>query len=350
MLSFNWEGGNGPFLVETSSSFEHWSNLGEPVVSTNRSVPYSGDRAFYRVIDLDPNSDLGPLAGLVQTAQGEFGDFMARHRLKSRWWFYQSKGTISKVPTTYFRQLIVHYQFLEDGRVVTVTGPLESIATITTPGNASTLTATWNRGSGPARSDLNLTLAFPYPVNTARPTAPRLSDPTYTLVCNYQTPQPTLELVNMSIGTTKTDSVQLIELAPPEPFSWLNRTYAVNDRGVRVELNYREGNYLWQGEPMMILKTWVLHEWMTPSTVTAASIPTFSTDSYFSRTLLPGHHNFIEMVLIEPAVDPGLSESTRAALANANIRYIYTFKDLALGMGPDDVRFIGFDNTIRDNL
>jgi hypothetical protein len=46
-------------------------------------------------------------------------------------------------------------------------------------------------------------------------------------------------------------------------------------------------------------------------------------------------------------VDPSLSETARIALAAANIRYIYTLKDLALGMSPDDIRYIGFDGTIR---
>lgn len=87
--------------------------------------------------------------------------------------------------------------------------------------------------------------------------------------------------------------------------------------------------------------------WLSPTSAGGGSLPAFSTDSYFSRTLLPGHHNFIEIVLLEPALDPALSEATRTALAAANIRYVYTFKDIAIGMSPDDIRYFGFDNTIR---
>jgi hypothetical protein len=77
------------------------------------------------------------------------------------------------------------------------------------------------------------------------------------------------------------------------------------------------------------------------------SLPAFSTDSYFSRTLKPGHHNFFEIVLLEPALDPALSEATRHALAAANIRHVYTYKDIAIGLSADTIRYFGFDNTIR---
>ena len=59
-------------------------------------------------------------------------------------------------------------------------------------------------------------------------------------------------------------------------------------------------------------------------------------------------HNFVETVLIEPGAEPSLSDTTRAALAAANIRYIYTLKDLDIGSSPDVIRYIGFDNSVRN--
>lgn len=347
-VTLNWQGGNGPFVVEASQDLQHWSNVGEPVAGTNRTVAATGDRAFYRVMDLDPADQLGPFVGLLQTEQGEFGDLMARHRLKSRWWFHQPTGTLSKVPATYFRNLIVHHQFLDEDRVQTVAGPIESFATVSTPGISRTLIATWSRGSGDRRRNFTLTLEFPYPVHTARAATPRLSDPEYTLRCVYATPQPVFDLFQMSVETTLSESINLIELAPPESQSWFTQDYTVTDRGVQARLSFREGNYLRQGEPLWILKTAVLHEWTAPSVISGGSVPGFTTDSYFSRTLLPGHHNFVETVLLEPAVDPSVSEATRAALAAANLRYLHTYKDLLIGMSPDDIRLIGFDNTLRD--
>jgi hypothetical protein len=39
---------------------------------------------------------------------------------------------------------------------------------------------------------------------------------------------------------------------------------------------------------------------------------------------------------------------TLLALAAANIRYICTFKDIDLGMSPDEIRYLGFDHTIHE--
>jgi hypothetical protein len=38
---------------------------------------------------------------------------------------------------------------------------------------------------------------------------------------------------------------------------------------------------------------------------------------------------------------------TLLALAAANIRCIYTFKNIDLGMSPDAIRYLGYDRTIH---
>jgi len=96
----------------------------------------------------------------------------------------------------------------------------------------------------------------------------------------------------------------------------------------------------------MIWKTAILDRWLSP-TVAGGVLPSFRTDSYFSQTLLPGHHSFTETMLLEPALDPSLSEAVRAELAARNIRWIYAFKDLMLGISPDEIRLCGFDWSVR---
>lgn len=348
-VTLDWQGGSGPHLLQSSPNLTEWSDEGEPVSGDTLTLAAGRTSAFYRVRDLGAEAALGPFYGLVQTAQGEHGELFGRHRLKSRWWLYRPPGTLSKVPATFFRQLILHYQFLEDGRVTTFAGPLESLGTVATPGNASQLTVAWTRGSGAARQRFTLTLDFTYNVTTARTAEPKPSDPDWTLTCVYDTPQPEPRIYEMTQASTTRDTINLIQLSPPpDPWpSWSTRDYTVSLRDVHVSLKYREGDYLYQGDPVWILKTLVLHDWIAPAVAGGGSLPGFSTDSYFSRTHFPGHHNFFEVVLIEPAVDPALGETTRAALAAANIRWIYTFKDIAIGMSPDDVVFVGFDHTLR---
>ncbi len=349
-VTLSWQGGTGPWAMETSEDLVHWSTQGDLLDSPSRRFTSYRSHAFYRLIDLDPRDEIAEWFGLLQTDQGEFGDLLARHRLKTRWWVFLPKGDLSNVPATFFRQLIVCPQFLEEGRVASWSGSLESLTAIATPGNAKRLTASWSRGTGASARSFVLTLDFPYNVNTVRATRPLLSDPTYALKCTYATPQPTLDVFSEATGTTNSDSAGLVEVAPSSgsDMPWLNRDFTAVDRGVQVNLRFREGLPLLQGSPPFIYKTFLLEEWKAPTSASGGSLPAFSTDSYFARTVLPGHHNFFHSFLLEPALDPALGEDTRAALIAANIRYLYIFHDNATGTGPDDIRYVGFDGRLRD--
>lgn len=345
-VTLNWRGGRGPMVVETHRGYG-WSMQGEPETGTARTLASFGEAALYRVSDLDPAGSFGPFFGLVQTTQGEFGALMARHRLKSRFWFYRSKGGPHTAPSftaaDYFRQLITLYQYHEDGRVQLWTGPLESLGSVSFP-SAQSLQVTWSRGSGPELRTYELTLRFPYAVQAVRTVAPLPSDPEYALRCRRATPQ--FELNDE--GQSRVDAVELSQLDPANPQLEYPQPqkFRVSHRGATLDFHFHEGLPLRQGEPPFIWKTAILDRWLSP-TVAGGSLPAFRTDSYFSQTLLPGHHSFTQTMLLEPALDPALDESVRRELAARNIRYIQAFKDLLIGFSPDDIRYFGFDGSVR---
>lgn len=360
-VTLSWQGGQGPYLVETSANLANWSDQGEPGSGTTRTLPAFSSRRFYRVIDLDPSAQYGNPFGLIQTEQGEFGELLGRHRLKTRLWLYRTKGvphtSVSYIPANYWRKLLINYQHLEGDRVRTWAGPLESLGSIATPASQR-LTVTWIAGSGADQRSFELTLEFPYPVNATRSITPFPSDPTYALKCTYATPQPERDWSanGIVLKSTTTDSIGLVQLDPtsdpanPDQSWWVKR-YTVAKNGVKLNLHFFEGLPLYRGEPPWIFKTLLLDRWRSPTTGGGGSLPALSTDSYFARTLLPGHHNFWEEVLIEPVLDPAISEAARAALAQANIRQIYTFKDIAgvsSGGDGEDIRYLGYDNSIRE--
>jgi hypothetical protein len=359
-VTLAWQGGYGPYLVRTSANLLDWSDQGEPADGTNRNLSAFADRSFYAVSDLNASNLYGNLFGLIQTDQGEFGGLMARHRLKTRMWLYKTKGaphtSATYRATNYWSKLRVNLQTHWNGEVQTWTGPLENLGRMTTPGNANNMTITWTNGTGSAQRIFTLAFDFLYRVSDVRnnsdSTAPNASDPDMTLRCTYATPQPELGWDWETVGFTNItlDEAWLVQMDPGNPTNLYPeaRNYRVSDNGAEVHLHFREGLPLYQGEPPFIFKTYLLDRWLSPTTAGGGSLPAFSTDSYFSRTLQPGHHNFFEIVLIEPALDPALSEATRRALAAANIRYIYTFKDLDSGMNPDVIRYFGFDNTSRN--
>lgn len=355
-ITFDWLGGHGPYIVETSSDLSTWSALGDPVAGTTVTLPAYADDSTYRLRDLDPNDSHGNLLGLVQTDQGEFGELLGRHRLKTRLWLYTTKGPPHTAPAftaaEYFRKLIAVRQYVEADRVRTWTGPLESLGTVATPTNTR-MTLSWSDGTGADQRNFTLTLEFPYPHSASRTQAPLASDPRYELRATYASPQPEFDYDGAGLiisRNTTTESTALYELDPnngTSPFP-APRQYTVRDGGATISLHFQEGLPLLEGSPPWIWKTFILDRWLSPSSATGASLPAFTTDSWFARTLKPGHHNFVEFVLVDPALDPSLSEATRAALRQANIQFIYTFKDLDIGVNTDEIRFIGFDFTLRD--
>jgi hypothetical protein len=356
-VTFTSRGGYGPYLVRTSTNLFHWSDQGDLEARTNWTLSAFGSRSFYRVADVNASNHYGGLFGLIQSEQGEFGDLMARHRLKTRLWLYKTKGAphtdATSKTTNYWGKLQANFQTHSNGQVQTWSGALETLGRMTTT-NANNMTLTWTNGTGAARRVFTLAFDFPYSVSANRNnsgiTAPKASDPYMTLRCTYATPQPELDWWSETLAFTNVtvDTTGLVQMNPGNPTNTYPtpQNYRVSANGVQVNLHFLEGYPLHQGEPPWILKTFLLDRWLSPTTAGGGSLPAFSTDSYFSRTLKPGHHNFFEVVLIEPALDPALSEATRAALAAANIRYIYTLKDVIGGLNPDDIRYFGFDNKI----
>ena len=353
--TLEWTGGHGPFVIETSQDGVVWSAQGDPVPTRTISLPGFASSALYRVTDLDPDARHGTFIGQILTDQGEFGELFSRHRLKTRLWLYTTKNVPHTSPSftaaDYFLKLIVVRQYLESGRVRTWTGPLESLGTIAKP-TSSKITIRWTEDDGADQRAFTLSLDFPYSHAATRTAAPLASDPDYTLACSYATPQPELDFDGTYLFVsrkTTSESTALYQLDPANgsgPFP-PPRQYTIRHRGAEVSLHFIEGLPLIQGDPPFIWKTFILDRWLSPTTAGGGSLPPFSTDSWFARTLRPGHHNFVEYVLIEPGLDPALSEATRAALAAANIRYVYTFKDLDIGTNSQEILYIGYDDSMR---
>lgn len=357
-VSFTTHGGHGPYLVRTSRDLHNWSDQGGPEAGPTHTLAAYAEGGFYQVTDLNPSGLYGSPFGLIQSAQGEFGELMARHRLKSRLWLYRTKDaphtSATYRTTNYWGRLIANFQTHWKGEVQTWVGALEDLGRITTP-TANHMTISWTNGAGPDRRVFNLSFEFPYSVSATRnnggSTAPRASDPDIKLRCTYATAQPEWVWTGdrMDLRPVTRDETGLVQMDPNNPANPFPaaQKYVVSAGGVKIDLHFLEGAPLVQGEPPWILKTFLLDRWLSPTTAGGRSLPAFRTDSYFSRTLLPGHHNFYEIVLLEPALDPALSEATRAALVAANIRYVYTFKDIGIGMSPDDILYFGFDDKVR---
>jgi len=102
----------------------------------------------------------------------------------------------------------------------------------------------------------------------------------------------------------------------------------------------------------ILIKTFPLAAWGARPTITGltstglTSTPLVLTDE-FAQTYGPGHHNFTETFLYEPALDPATTAAQRAELQVENIRLIHVYHDRIGELGSDRVTAIGFDGTAR---
>ncbi|MCC6235551.1 MAG: hypothetical protein IT580_23145 [Verrucomicrobiales bacterium] len=355
-LSLHWQGGVGPYLVELSRDLDHWSGHDDPTQALQTTLGSPSGPQFVRLIDLDPTEAHGAFFGLLQTEQGEFGELLARHRLKTRLWLHLSRHAPHDgrpyTPADYWRNLQVVFQSHAEGRIQTRSGTLESLGTLSTP-SATQMVLRWTNGPAATPRRYELLCEFPYPIRTPRTVAPFPSDPTYQLTCTYTAAQPELDFdgTGLRLREVKTDRVNLVQMGGTNEFlAPIERRFRVVQNGVHLDFHFLEGAPLYQGAPPWILKTLLLERWLSPTIGGGGVLPNFSTESYFARTLHPGHHNFWEDLLIEPALDPTLPEPTRQALAAANIKYLYASKDLAgvsIGGPGQSIHFFGFDGSVR---
>jgi hypothetical protein len=346
-LDLNWQGGVGPFQLETLTAAEPWSDVGGSLSGRSVTRSDSREQAFFRVLDLGATQPRGARVGVLETAQGEFGDLLGRHRLKSRWTFHSPTGAVPSVPSAYFRSLVFDHQSLTGDQVRTFTGTFDQLPGVAVNTSGNRFRVNWATGSGAERRSFVLTADFPYPVGTARATRPRLSDARWTLDCTYATSQPVFNGFDFTITRTTKDSTELVQLATPAEDPVRARSFPVQLAGVRLDFAFTEGSFLVEGAPPWILKTQLLNQWTAPTRASGA-MPEFTTDSYFARTVLPGHHNFYHELLVEPALDPSLSPATRSALRDANIRFIHAFHPAFDDLfGNDTLAFIGFDDQVR---
>ena len=65
---------------------------------------------------------------------------------------------------------------------------------------------------------------------------------------------------------------------------------------------------------------------------------------WFSQTYAPGHHNFWEEFIFEPAMEEGISAELLAELEEADVRQIYIFNDRGRSASA---MIIGFNGKAR---
>lgn len=343
-----WQGGFPPYDIQSSADLFAWKD--EAKARASWFVPTdSSPKRFFRVRG-SASAPWGKALGQWRVMEGEFGLPLAKHRLKSLWdWFEPLGGPAKDTPANYFRSLVVRLAFLDGSDIITHGGPLESLPAGSVEANGQILNVAWNFGEGFPQRSYSLRMEFPYPVDKPRTKSPLLSDASVRLRCSYGTPQPEFSQEGEAKATLQ-DECDLVEVVEKPDGFWLPQDRPIKVSGgnsQRIEALPTIGNFLREGNPVFILKTPILVQWKKPTVVTGLTIEPFTMSSRFSQTYAPFHHNFVETLYLEPALEPGISPSILAELRARDIRFIRPMQPTAFPEQPASLEVIGFDGKVR---
>lgn len=340
----SWSSGNPPFSILYSSDLTHWLEV-QRTQASHSTCPAFNQSGFFRIQEssaVAPGSYLGQL----RTGEGEFHEPMELHRLKTLWDAYLPHGVeASNIPATYFESLVFVITEFDN----TFQSPRQRIGQFkefpeySISRSTQSMTVKWVIQDDLLTRNYSLKMDFPYNIQSAQKNI-YLSDPQYTLSCRYSVAQPDIEFFPELLMTQGiNDECFLYEMAEEEIPDWFKRSVTVSRRGVSLRISYTLGIPKYQGSPAFIFKTPVLDRW-TKTTVTGLTSSPIEISSRFAQTYAPGHHNFWEYFLLDPASDPNVDTQSLQELKNRNIRYILLFA------GPEisqpEIHFIGFDHTI----
>ncbi|HUF60867.1 MAG TPA: hypothetical protein VMN36_02225 [Verrucomicrobiales bacterium] len=346
-ITLDWIGGRGPFQVQAGDGAGEWDDLGPVVNGRSASVSWEGDAGYFRVL----SSALGELFGRFDVMQGEFGDPMARHRLKSIWEFYKPRGGApANPPGAFYESLSVRMESWEASGPQEFQGKLDELPGAQVTIDDRFLRVTWRTGELEDRRDFTLTLEFGYSLEDARFQPLHLSDAYANLECLYARPQWTLDFEGKP-GTTTKDETQLVEMVTDEEpgsfFPW-ERQVEVRSGAVTARSIFDIGRFYDQGEPAFILKTPVLLDWREGTTVTGLTAEPLVFTGHYSQTYDPSHHNFVETLWLDPEREPGMAVEVLEELRQKDIWLLRATQPSAFPEDPVRLQAAGFDGSLRD--
>jgi hypothetical protein len=288
-----------------------------------KKVAPNGDLRIKQIRPLPvPSQELPTTSWVLNTTnrwglqQGEFGDVMAFHRLKSYWTFETRHSALapSNLISTLFHRLDA--QLLEGSNVVSLVSVMTNLPGYRYEFLTNATADSWETPSGTRTLQVHLERYAP---PDAGPVA-ILDDLRLQFTARYTEPQPTLEVIFPSGITNRTTREETVYLEPVTP---------VSAESILQERRWTRGSreiqttFYWPPYPKGAVAGYTapVQAWVETTLSGIVSRP-ITLRSDFAQTYHPGHHNFWEDFLFDPWLEPGLEADLRAELAAANIRAV----------------------------
>ncbi|MFM7554730.1 MAG: PEP/pyruvate-binding domain-containing protein [Verrucomicrobiota bacterium] len=183
----------------------------------------------------------------------------------------------------------------------------------------------WVAGSGGQRRTLALVIDWRRSARPPDSAWVTLLDGSLRLEATYATPQP--ELTWEGPGTATNETVLLVPLRPPGPGVLPQTRKLTHPGGLAIDTRF-----LWPPEPRGPTAGYTAPNLgFVETRITGLTREPLVLRSAASQTYSPGHHNFTETFLFEPALDPGTTPAQVAELEAAGIRQLVVDDDLLGG-------------------
>lgn len=277
----------------------------------------------------------------LEVFQGEHGDLLATHRLKSSWNLAVRPRRVraAELATSPFRE--VAGQWREGMAFREVRSAPEALPGYSFVRSVAGLTTRdrWSSGTGAEARTMEVQVEYQEKTTGRQGPLTLLGDHFVQLNARYATPQPTLGF-EPRFTNTLAESVRLVSMPATNAASLLQeRTFRKGAWEVRTR-------FYWPPYPKGIVAGYTapLQAWVE-TRITGLTAAPIVLRGPWSQTYHPGHHNFYEEFAFEPRLEEGLDPATLAELERLDIRGLI----LAGGNGDPAAEWIlwGSDGKFR---
>ena len=309
---------------------------GELIVKQVREIPTAQSQLTKPLVLNEPTDWV--------VLQSEFTDVWAHHRLKSELSMSTINGSLDtgSNPLTGLNLKVLSGSGA-GATLVDVGGPPTALPGYEFASASGEFRNGFTLGTGSSARKFQLKTMYPNEVDSRLSPAITPLDFTQELQVSYARPVPWLD--NISPATRLTDRVTLYPsrlLTASDEVS--TRTFTIGNVQITTSFKW------WKADESMIVKTLPVAEWVE-TVITGLTTTPLRLTSEYAQSYGPGHHNFVEEFIFEPALDPAVTAAQKAELAAANVRLLHVFHnrmDLGLpGAANDKLTILGLDDSFR---
>ena len=259
---------------------------------------------------------LMPADETLVVEEGEYSSVFAKHRLKCRLRLMTEarRLTAAGLATPPFAAAAWDASHLGAGWILT--NALTAWPEFAHSLSGNQTREAWVAGSGSQRRTLALVIDWRRSAAPPDSAWVTLLDGSLRLEAAYDKPQP--ELTWEGPGTVTNETVRLVPLRPLDSGTLPQSRTLSRAGGLRVETRF-----LWPPEPRGPTAGYTAPNLgFIETRITGLTREPLVLRSGFAQTYSPGHHNFSETFLFEPALDPEVSAAQRAELEAGGIRQL----------------------------